>query len=137
MATANELITRALRRLGILAEAETPSANTASDCLVLFNEMMAGFPTRGIHYAHTTLASGSSTVNVPDEQTRNVMLMLCQEIADDFSITIGSFLAGSIKDAKDALVAYYYTIPPAVGDRALMRRTSGYGLWNIRSGGDE
>lgn len=131
--TANELINRAARRLGILAESETLSADAAVDALSQLNEMLHGFGPRGIHYAHVTLTAGSDTVNVPDEQTRNVMLMLCQEMADDYGIPIGPQLASAILDARQSLIAAYYTIPRAVGDKGMMRRTAGY-PFNIRNG---
>lgn len=133
--TANEIINRAARRLGILAESEALSATAGVDALSQLNEMLHGFGPRGIHYAHTTLAA-SDTVNVPDEQTRNVMLMLCQELAEDYGIEITPQLASEILDARQSLTAAYYTIPRAVGDRALQRRTAAY-PFNIRTGGDE
>lgn len=136
MATANDIVNRAAKRLGILAEAETLSANAAVDALAQLNEMMHGFGPRGIHYAHTTLEA-ADTVNVPDEQIRNVALLLCQEMADEYGIEIGPQLASAILDARQSLIAAYYTIPRAVGDRALVRRTSAYGQgWNIRSGSE-
>jgi hypothetical protein len=125
--TANEIINRAARRIGILAESEALSASAAVDALSQLNEMLHGFGPRGIHYAHTTLAA-ADTLNVPDEQTRNVMLMLCQELAADYGVEITPVLAGEILDARQSLTAYYYTIPRAVGDRALQSRTTGYGF---------
>lgn len=133
MATASDIITRAAKRIGVLAEAETLSANAAVDALAQFNEMLHGFGPRGIHYAHTTLAAGSDTVNVPDEQVRNVTLLLCQEMADEYGVEINAQLASAIMDARQALQAAYYTIPKAVGDRALQRRTQAY-PFSIRTG---
>jgi hypothetical protein len=40
MATAGDVINSALRSIGQLAEGETPSAETSSDCLSLLNEML-------------------------------------------------------------------------------------------------
>ncbi len=132
MATANDLIVRAARRLGILAESEALSADAGVDALTQLNDMMHGFGPRGIHYAHVTLAA-ADTVNVPDELIRSVMLLLCQEMADDYEVPISEQLASAILDARQSLIAAYYTIPRAVGDRALQRRTLAY-PFNIRTG---
>lgn len=43
--TAGDLITRALRILGILAEGETPSAETSADALVVFCQMLDSWST--------------------------------------------------------------------------------------------
>ncbi|WP_299109811.1 hypothetical protein [uncultured Bradyrhizobium sp.] len=133
MATANDIINRAARRIGVLAESEALSADALVDALGQLNEMLHSFGPRGIHYAHTTLAAGSDTVNVPDEQIRNVMLLLCQEMADEYAVSISQQLASAILDARQSLQAAYYTIPKTVGDKALMRRTAGY-PFNIRNG---
>ena len=45
MATAGEQINRALRLLGILAEGETASADTANDALVALNQMIDSWNT--------------------------------------------------------------------------------------------
>jgi len=45
MATAGDQINRALRLLGVLAEGETPSAETASDALTALNQMLDSWST--------------------------------------------------------------------------------------------
>lgn len=45
MATAGDQIDRALRLLGVLAEGETPSAATYTDCLEAFNQMLDSWST--------------------------------------------------------------------------------------------
>ena len=45
MATAGDQINRALRLLGVLAEAEVPSAETSNDCLLAMNQMIDSWNT--------------------------------------------------------------------------------------------
>jgi len=45
MATAGEQINRALRLIGVLAEAETPSASTSQDALIALNQMIDSWNT--------------------------------------------------------------------------------------------
>lgn len=130
--TALALMTRAFRRLAILEGEEALSAAEAVDGLDTLNEMMAGFGPRGIEYVHATLASGD-VVNVPDEQTRNVMLLLCYELADEYGIQISQKLAQQIAQAESQLQAAYYVAKPALVDHALRNRR--YGVFDIKSGG--
>lgn len=48
MATAGDQIVRALRLLGVVAEAETPSAETANDALIALNQMIDSWNTESL-----------------------------------------------------------------------------------------
>lgn len=48
MATAHDIITRAFRALGVLAQGETASAQEANDALVSLNAMVAGWKRRSV-----------------------------------------------------------------------------------------
>jgi len=125
--SARETITTALRRIGILSEMESMSADMANDALTTLNDTMQGFPARGIHYVHTALTL-DSVLNVPDEQTRNVMLMLAWDLADEYGKTISPKLLTDIGEAKSALQACYYVVPPAQLDSGIENRLFiGYG----------
>lgn len=124
-ATAREVINRAARRIHILEAEEALTANELVDCLQIMNDMMFGFGPAGIQYAHVQLAAGD-TVNVPDEQIRNVTLLLGYELADNFGVVLTPVAAAAIQAAKLELQAYYLLVNPAVPDRALRRRRFGY-----------
>lgn len=125
MATANDIINRAASRVNILAGGEALNATDAAASLQLLNDMMFAFGPMGIHYVHSTL-SATTVVNVPDEQIRNLTLMLCNELADSFGVTLGQKIAGDILQAKLELQAAYLHINPAVPDRALRVRRPGF-----------
>lgn len=127
--TARQTIERAMKRLGLLSEEETMTAPQAVDGLAMLNDMLQGFPAQGIQYVHAPL--GLDTVlNVPDEQTRNVMLMLAEELADPYGKAVSDRLQMQIDAAKRALQAAYYVVPPAQVDDALTN-TLLYGTSNI------
>ena len=130
-ATAQQVIERALRRINVLAEAEAVSAAGMVDSLQIMNDMMFGFPPRGIQYVHADLAA-SDTVNVPDAQVRNVMLLLCDDLADEFGMPISPDLRSDIMRAEQQLQAFYFVSAPAKIGRGLLRWR--WGLFNISKG---
>jgi len=119
--SARETITTAFRRLGILSEMETMSADMANDALNILNDMLQGFPARGIHYVHAQLTLDAA-LNVPDEQTRNVMLMLMWELADEYGTELSPKKVSDCAEARAALQACYYTVPPAQLDPGVSNR---------------
>jgi hypothetical protein len=121
MATAQDIINRSARRIGMLANEEAMTSAEMVNALQAFNDLLHGFGPMGIKYAHTTLAA-ADTVNFPDEQLRNVMILYCKDLADEFSIPISQSLAADINRAQSELQAAYLVINPAVPDRALRSR---------------
>ncbi len=130
-ATAQQIIERASRRINVLAAQEALNANEMTDSLQILNDMMFNFTAKGIEYVHVQLAQGD-TVNVPDEQVRNVMLMLCDDLADEFGMPITPDLREDIRNAKLELQNCYMVINPAVPDKAIRSRR--YGFYNFRWG---
>ncbi len=127
--TARQTIERALKRIGILSEEESMTAPQGVDGLADLNDMMQGFPSQGIQYVHETLTLDTA-LNVPDEQTRNVMLMLAWELADGYGKTLSPKLTDDITEARSALQACYHVVPPAQIDDAL-QNTLLYGSSSI------
>jgi len=130
-ATAAEIIERAQRRINVLAAQEAINANEMTDSLQILNDMMFNFPARGIQYVHTELAQGD-TVNVPDQQVRNVMFLLCDDLADEFGMPISQDLRSDIMRAEQQLQAFYFVPVPAKIGRGLLRWR--WGLFNITKG---
>ena len=125
MATAGDIVNRAARRIGMLANEETLSAAEMTNALQGLNDMLFAFGPAGIRYVHSTLGQ-TDTLNVPDEQVRNVMLMFCKDLADDQTLPLSASLLSDIMNAKQELQAAYLVINPAVPDRALRRRRAGW-----------
>lgn len=121
-ATAQQIIERAARRINVLAAQEAMTADEMTDALQILNDLLFSFPAKGIQYVHVVLAQ-TDTVNVPDGQVRNIILMLCDDLADDFGTPITPDLREDIRQARLELQAAYLVIDPAVPDRALRRRS--------------
>lgn len=119
MATANDVINDAARRLGILAGEEALTSAEAADALTRLNDMMHGFGPAGIAYAHTTLTA-NSTVNMPDELIGSLKWMMADTLVDDYGVQLTERQMGQIADAKNQLQAAYHVQPPA-GTEPILR----------------
>lgn len=133
-ATANDVITRALRRIKVLAGEEAATGAEGADALTALNAMLHGFGPRGIGYAHSDLAA-TDTLNVPDEQVRNVTLLLARDLAMDYGYPLDPDMKIEILRAEQELQAAYTVVPPASTDRGILRRRTGYPFNIVR--GDE
>lgn len=120
--TAGTLISDAFRWLNVVAGEETASAAETVGALDTLNGMMAAFGPRGIAYAHTTLAA-TDTVNVADEQVRNVMILLANELAPEYEVTLGEGRQEQVTNALTQLQAAYFLQPVAGSEPLLRRRT--------------
>lgn len=130
--TARNLLERSYRRLGILADEEAMTATQGSYGLTTLNDLMHGFDSEGIRYAHADLANLDAVINVPDGQIRNVMLMMCRELASEYSVPIDVTFAGEIMRAKSALQAFYFVPITAAPELAIRPRV--YGRFNFSRG---
>lgn len=124
-ATARDVITRAMRRLAVLDEAEAMNADQGANGLAWLNDLLAGFNAEGIDNAHTDLSSLDSVVNVPDHLIRSVVLLLARDIADPYGVQIMPQMAAQMMQAKQALQAHYNVRRKAVVDRALLTSPAG------------
>lgn len=127
-ATARQVLTRALRRIRVISEGETPSAEMADDALEVMNTMMFGWNASGILYAHVALGL-DSTVNVPDEQIGFVRDLLCEQLAEEYAQTLGPIMQRSIITARSAMTAAYFIPVVAPVDSAIGRRAIITGQW--------
>lgn len=127
--TANDIVIAVLRRLNLISEVETPSAEQASNGLTALNEMMHGFSRRGIAYAHTDLG-GTDTVNMPDDLIGDLKWLMAERLADDgYEVTLKPQQMKAIHAARRALQAAYYLQRNAPVDTAI--RPRGYGGYNF------
>ena len=123
--TARTLITDAMQDIGVVADQEAMTDTQGNYGLRKLNDLMGGFDSEGIAYAHTDLATLDAIVNVPDGQLRNVGLMLQREIASPYGVTLSDDDKDQIHKAKMALQAYYYVPITGAPEMALRRRQFG------------
>ena len=128
-ATANDVIGKALQRLNLISEVETMSSEQAADGLVALNEMMHGFNSQGIAYAHADLGA-TDTVNMHDGLIDSLKWMLARKLADDgYGVVLSPQQLGSMMMAKRTLQAAYFLRRPSPVDTAI--RPRGYGGYNF------
>jgi hypothetical protein len=130
--TARDVITYAFWDLGVVADQEALSDTQANSGFRKLNDLMAGFESEGIRYAHTDLATLDSTVNVPDGQLRNLGLMLQRELADQYGVALSPENQDAIRNAKTALQSYYYV--PITSAPELSLRPRRFGRFNFSQG---
>lgn len=128
-ATAQQVITAAMKRLNLISEVETMSAAQAADGLVLLNEMMHGFNRKGIAYSHADLGL-TDTVNMPDDLIDDLKWMLVRTLADQgYGAALSPQQLGMTMMAKRSLQAAYFVRRPSPVDSAL--RVRWYGSYNF------
>lgn len=128
MATANDILKRAFRRMKVLAGEETLGAAEQVDGLQVMNDLMYGFGPKGISYAHTTL-TGSATVNVPDEQIANLVWLVAEALAPDYGVEWKAGDMRAIIDARNEMQAAYHVQAPAQAEPML--RPHRFGTFDI------
>lgn len=122
--TANQILTRAMRRLKVIAGEEAMTSAELADGLVTMNGAMHGFGPRGIHYPHVDLTS-NDTVNMPDEQIDSLVWLIAEALAPEYGYTFTPPEAVAIVRATQQLQAAYKSIPPMAAPRGLLRNTVG------------
>lgn len=127
--TARTLVTEVMQDLGVVRDDEALSAAQGNFGLRRLNDMLAGFESEGIHYAHTDLASLDSVVNLPDGQLRNVNLMLQRELAGAYGAPLTDDDRDMIHKAKMALQAAYSV--PITSAPELSLRSRRFGRYNF------
>lgn len=108
MATARDIITRALRARKVLAGGEDATAEELSDGLAHLNEMLAFWATDGINLNHVTLAAGD-TLDVPDDHIQTIRLSLAERMTE-FGGGLSAEDAIAADKGRSLLRAAYFTI---------------------------
>lgn len=94
MATNSDYITRALKKIGVLAESESPSAEQGSDALVVMNDMFAVWESEGIDVGWKPSASTTDTIDfhpaVREAVVTNLAARLCTDYAREPSAVLAT-----------------------------------------------
>lgn len=121
MATANDIIRRAMRVARVLAVGQNPSAADTQDCLTIFNQMLYAWAHHGINLNLPTLTS-SDTVDVPDDVLMGLSYNLAMLIAPEYERPIDPVVAAIAMNEFNRLQRTYAYIP--VVDLGLPRESS-------------
>lgn len=89
MTTLNDIITNAMRRIGVCPVGETPSAEEAAANLSVLNDMMLALPTKGVHTGWTALTL-TNAFPLEDRHIEGVTWMLAEAIAPDYGHSLSA-----------------------------------------------
>ncbi len=79
-----DLITRALLKIGVINESETPSAEQGMDALTELNQMLEEWEETGIHLGWCEQTSTADTTPLPPYAERGVTLSLALALAPSY-----------------------------------------------------
>jgi hypothetical protein len=91
--TVLDLITGALRKLNVINEIETPSAEQGAKCLEALNGMMEQWEEDGIRLQYFKQSVTSATFPCPAYTETGVRAALAVRVAADFGATVSTELA--------------------------------------------
>lgn len=97
-----DIITRALLKLGIINESETPSAEQGADALTELNQLMEEWDEAGIKLGWCEQTDTSATAPLPPYAERGVTLRLALALAPSYG-GAASVTPALIGDAEDSL----------------------------------
>lgn len=123
MATARDIVERALRKIGVVASDEAMTPDQAANGVDALNMMMHGWVMDGIDIAHTDL-DAADEVPLQPQFIEGCVYLLAERLAPDFSMQ-----GFDVRAFKRRLSAAYLIIPDARIDTGL-RNTSSQRRWH-------
>lgn len=111
MATATEISTKALKRLGMVNAGESPEAFMISDCNDALSSMIAGWDCGGLVGETLPLASRFE---------EGVIAMLAVRMAENFGTTPGPVLMRDAERGEQQINAAFFPVPESQFDRSLL-----------------
>ena len=108
MATARDIVTRALRKRRVIAVGVSPDAAEMTDGISDLNDMLSAWRIDGIDIGHITVVEGD-TLDVPDDHLLTIVLSLAERMTDYGGQMEASDIITADK-GRDALRAQYFTI---------------------------
>lgn len=88
-----EIVTDALRNIGVIAETETPSAEQGSDGVRKLNELMASLAEDGVDVGFAPISDTSDTVVIPLGDVRTIKALLAINMAPIYGAEIPEVVA--------------------------------------------
>ena len=105
MATATEIITRSLTRLGIRAAETAIEASELQDGLDLLNDMLSNWEEAGYNLGFSPVADITDEIRVPRGANQAIIDALAIMMAPEYSRAISPALAASAKISFDNMLA--------------------------------
>jgi hypothetical protein len=119
MATASDIVTRALKLLAITAAGETPPAEDSADGLTALNRMMHGWKvSEGIDLGHSDVVL-TDTITLPDDHLEAVEYNLAVRLSPIWQAPVPPAVAIEAMNGLTKLRALYTDAEEASLDNAL------------------
>lgn len=83
-----EIVTDALRNIGVISETETPSAEQGADGVRKLNELMASLAEDGIDLGWPQIADTSVSVSIPLGEVRTIKALLAINMAPIYGAVV-------------------------------------------------
>lgn len=110
MATTTQIVTRALRRLGVVPSGGTPSAEDLADGEEALNAMVASFNAEGLI---------GISLPVEDRFEQGLVALLAVRLADEYGKTPGAVLLGDADTGRSQISSAYFPVPATRFEDAL------------------
>jgi len=127
MATVQDFIKRALKKIGATSEGETPTTETYNDVLATLNDMLAEWNSIGININDGDLVL-TDTWPTDAEDSRAVMHNLAIEIGPEFGAIPSQTVYTIARESYNRAKAKYMNVPDATIDLALINGSSNYNI---------
>jgi len=123
MATMNDVVNGALKRLQVLNPRFAPDGNAGIEGLIALNDMMAAWKSAGVDIRHVIL-EGAEDFPLGDEHVQGTKALLAVRLAGEYGMEVDD---GIVRDAdmgwEGLLAEYVDKAPVAEFDPALTRLT--------------
>lgn len=123
MATYQDIVRRALLRLGVTPLGESMTAEEAQHGMDVCNDMLHSWALRGTDVGHVT-ATLTTTVRLPDFMHAALVACLAERLAPDFMVA-----APDAREDFRTLQNYYLQIPTVRAPSALLNAPSRRDGW--------
>lgn len=127
-----ELITGALRKLNVINEVETPSAEQGAKCLEALNDMLEQWEEDGIKLQYFRQSATSATFPCPDYTIAGVRAALAIRVAGDFGAIVSTELAAEYDSGFSTILRKAMT--KALPEASMAHLPGVYRRFNILTG---
>ena len=117
--TYRDIITQALRSLGVIHTGETPSAQEAIDGLDALNQMLVSWVFEGIDLLHIVEADLNADFPYPADHEGPIRWNLAVRLAAEFGIPLSAEVGGLAGQGFAQLQRYYHNVKDLEVDVAL------------------
>lgn len=137
MSTVRDVVTRALRKLGVAAVDRPAEAEEVDVALQALNDLLAGYASKGALVSFSDYESVSDdfeTGIITAAHRAHVVSVLSKELAPEFGVNLSVEAAMAAEEGDRALRAVFHVAPELSVDKGLRVMPSQYwGLWRTRS----